>query len=69
MRSSGSPGSWPPSAAEFRCVFLTLHSHPETSNLFPEFSDMLWWRSAGDDGSVSTAAASSFLNAAGTTGR
>ena len=41
MRSSGSPGSWPPSAAEFRCVPLTLHSHPETSNLFPEFGDKL----------------------------
>src|SRR5271165_3713039 len=40
MRSSGSPGSWPPSAAEFRCVSLTLHSHPETSNLFPEFGGM-----------------------------
>jgi hypothetical protein len=37
MRSSGSPGSWPPSAAEFRCVSFTLHSHPKTSNLFPEF--------------------------------
>ena len=41
MRSSGSPGSWPPSAAEFRCVPLTLHSHPETSNSFPEFDGML----------------------------
>ena len=40
MRSSGSPGSWPPSAAEFRCVSLTLHSHPKTSNLFPEFDSM-----------------------------
>lgn len=40
MRSSGSPGSWPPSAAEFRCVPLTLHSHPKTSNLFPEFGGM-----------------------------
>ena len=40
MRSSGSPGSWPPSAAEFRCVSLTLHSHPKTSNLFPEFGGM-----------------------------
>jgi hypothetical protein len=40
MRSSGSPGSWPPSAAEFRCVPLTLHPHPETSNLFPEFGSM-----------------------------
>ena len=40
MRSSGSPGSWPPSAAEFRCVPLTLHSHPKTSNLFPESGDM-----------------------------
>jgi len=40
MRSSGSPGSWPPSAAEFRCVSLTLHSHPETSNLFPESDSM-----------------------------
>jgi hypothetical protein len=40
MRSSGSPGSWPPSAAEFRCVPLTLHSHPETSNSFPEFDSM-----------------------------
>jgi hypothetical protein len=37
MRSSGSPGSWPPLAAEFRCVSFTLHSHPKTSNLFPEF--------------------------------
>jgi hypothetical protein len=41
MRSSGSPGSWPPSAAEFRCVSLTLRSHPKTSNLFPEFDSML----------------------------
>jgi hypothetical protein len=41
MRSSGSPGSWPPSAAELRCVSLTLHSHPKTSNLFPEFDGML----------------------------
>ena len=41
MRFSGSPGSWPPSAAEFRCVSLTLRSHPKTSNLFPEFSGML----------------------------
>ena len=41
MRSSGSPGSWPPSAAEFRCVWLTLHSHPKTSNSFPEFDGML----------------------------
>ena len=40
MRSSGSPGSWPPSAAEFRCVPLTLHPHPKTSNLFPEFGGM-----------------------------
>ena len=40
MRSSGSPGSWPPSAAEFRCVSFTLHSHPKTSNLFPEFGGM-----------------------------
>jgi len=40
MRSSGSPGSWPPSAAEFRCVPLTLHSHPKASNLFPEFDCM-----------------------------
>ena len=40
MRSSGSPGSWPPSAAELRCVSLTLRSHPETSNLFPEFDGM-----------------------------
>ena len=40
MRSSGSPGSWPPSAAESRCVFVTLHSHPETSNIFPESEDM-----------------------------
>ena len=40
MRSSGSPGSWPPSAAEFRCVSLTLRSHPKTSNLFPEFGGM-----------------------------
>jgi len=40
MRSSGSPGSWPPSAAEFRCVWLTLHSHPKTSNSFPEFDCM-----------------------------
>ena len=40
MRSSGSPGSWPPSAAEFRCVSLTLRSHPKTSNLFPEFCGM-----------------------------
>ena len=40
MRSSGSPGSWPPSAAEFRCVPLTLHLHPETSNLFPESDGM-----------------------------
>jgi len=41
MRSSGSPGSWPPSAAEFRCVSLTLHLHLKTSNLFPEFGDKL----------------------------
>jgi hypothetical protein len=40
MRSSGSPGSWPPSAAELRCVPLTLHPHPKTSNLFPEFDGM-----------------------------
>lgn len=40
MRSSGSPGSWPPSAAEFRCVPLTLHPHPETSNSFPESDAM-----------------------------
>jgi hypothetical protein len=40
MRSSGSPGSWPPSAAEFRCVPLTLHSHLKTSNIFPEFFSM-----------------------------
>ena len=40
MRSSGSPGSWPPSAAEFRCVSLTIHSHPKTSNPFPEFGGM-----------------------------
>ena len=40
MRSSGSPGSWPPSAAEFRCVSFTLHSHPKTSNLFLEFFSM-----------------------------
>ena len=40
MRSSGSPGSWPPSAAEIRCVSLTLHSHLKTSNLFPEFDSM-----------------------------
>src|SRR5271169_5558522 len=40
MRSSGSPGSWPPSAAEFRCVSLTLHSHLKTSNLFPESGGM-----------------------------
>ena len=40
MRSSGSPGSWPPSAAEFRCVPLTLHSQLKTSNLFPEFGGM-----------------------------
>jgi hypothetical protein len=40
MRSSGSPGSWPPSAAEFRCVSLTLRSNPKTSNLFPEFDSM-----------------------------
>jgi hypothetical protein len=40
MRSSGSPGSWPPSAAEFRCVSLTLRSHPKTSNLFPEFDSV-----------------------------
>src|SRR5258707_8514484 len=32
------PGSWPPPAAEFRCVPLTLHPHPETSNSFPELS-------------------------------
>jgi hypothetical protein len=35
-----SPGSWPPSAAEFGCVSFTLHPHPETSNLFPEFGGM-----------------------------
>jgi len=40
MRSSGSPGSWPPSAAEFRCVSLTLYPHPKTSKLFPEFDGM-----------------------------
>ena len=40
MRSSGSPGSWPPSAAEFRCVPLTLHSQLKTSNLFPESDGM-----------------------------
>jgi hypothetical protein len=40
MRSSGSPGSWPPSAAEFRCVSLTLHPHLETSKSFPEFGGM-----------------------------
>src|SRR6266566_1333498 len=40
MRSSGSPGSWPPSAAEFRCVSFTLYSHPKTSNSFPEFDSM-----------------------------
>ena len=40
MRSSGSPGSWPPSAAEFRCVPLTLHSHLKTSKSFPEFDCM-----------------------------
>ena len=40
MRSSGSPGSWPPSAAEFRYVSLTLHPHPKTSNSFPEFDGM-----------------------------
>lgn len=40
MRSSGSPGSWPPSAAEFRCVSLTLHPHLKTSNSFLEFGAM-----------------------------
>ena len=40
MRSSGSPGSWPPSAAELRCVPLTLHPQLKTSNLFPESGGM-----------------------------
>jgi len=41
VRSSGSPGSWPPLAAEFRYLSCTLRSHPETNNYFPEFCDML----------------------------
>ena len=38
--TSGATAHPPPSAAEFRCVPLTLHSHPKTSNSFPEFSGM-----------------------------
>jgi hypothetical protein len=41
VRSSGSLGSWPPLAAEFRYVSCTLRSHLRTSNYFPEFCDML----------------------------
>ena len=40
-RSSGSPGSWPPSAAEVRCLFCTLRPHLKTSNTFPEFGSLL----------------------------
>jgi hypothetical protein len=32
------PGSWPPPAAEVRCLPCTLRSHLKTSNLFPEFA-------------------------------
>ena len=41
VRSSGSTGSWPPLAAEFRYVPYTLRSHLKTSNYFLEFCDML----------------------------
>src|SRR5436309_4353842 len=41
MRSSGSPGSWPPSAAEVRCLLWTLRPHLKTSNIFPEFGSLL----------------------------
>ena len=40
-RSSGSPGSWPPSAAEVRRLFCTLRLHLKTSNIFPEFGSIL----------------------------
>jgi hypothetical protein len=36
--TSGATADPPPSAAEFRCVSLTLRSHLKTSNSFPEFS-------------------------------
>ena len=39
--TAGATAGPPPSAAEFRCVPLTLRSHPKTSNLFPEFGSML----------------------------
>src|SRR5205823_2512967 len=35
------PGSWPPSAAEVRCLFWTLRPHLKTSNIFPEFDSVL----------------------------
>jgi hypothetical protein len=35
------PGSWPPSAAEVRCLYRTLRLHLKTSNLFPESSSHL----------------------------
>ena len=38
--TSGATAGPPPSAAEFRCVPLTLRSHPKTSNSFPEFDSM-----------------------------
>ena len=38
--TAGATAGPPPSAAEFRCVPLTLRSHPKTSDLFPEFDSM-----------------------------
>ena len=38
--TAGATAGPPPSAAGFRCVSLTLRSHPKTSNLFPEFGGM-----------------------------
>jgi len=36
------PGSWPPSAAEVRCLYRTLRPHLKTSNSFPEFRSKLY---------------------------
>jgi hypothetical protein len=45
MRSSGSPGSWPPPGVDIRYLGPKVYPHKETSKLFPESGTLLFMAS------------------------